>query len=72
VLQLRSASGHHVGMTKSIYIIILVAGALGLSSCNTFIGLGRDVQSLGGTMVNAGNKRGGQAVEAPAQTLPPQ
>lgn len=35
--------------------MVLVAAGFAVSSCNTFIGMGRDIQSLGAGMQNTGH-----------------
>jgi predicted small secreted protein len=44
---------------KTIMIITLAAAGMLLSSCNTFIGFGRDLQIGGEAMQNAANKAHG-------------
>jgi len=58
-------------MKKSFYLIVLAA-ACALSSCNTFIGMGRDIQSVGSGMQNTGHGRSWNGEAAPAQTAPVQ
>lgn len=41
---------------KSLLLIAAIAVAAALSSCNTFIGFGRDLKLLGGGMENSANK----------------
>ena len=41
---------------KSALLIAAIAVAAALSSCNTFIGFGRDLKLLGGGMENSANK----------------
>lgn len=41
-------------MKKSSYLIVLAAASFALGSCNTFIGMGRDIQGLGRGMQNKG------------------
>ncbi len=44
---------------KSILLIILAAAAVFSSSCNTFIGLGRDMRIAGEGMEKTANKASG-------------
>jgi predicted small secreted protein len=44
---------------KSVLLIAAIAAAAALSSCNTFIGLGRDLKQLGGGMENTADKATG-------------
>jgi predicted small secreted protein len=41
---------------KSVLFVAAIAVAAVLSSCNTFIGLGRDLKQLGGGMEESANK----------------
>lgn len=41
-------------MNKPSYFALLTIASLALSSCNTFIGAGRDLQKLGSGMENKG------------------
>lgn len=41
---------------KFLALLALVAGALGASSCNTMIGIGRDMKIGGEGLENAANK----------------
>lgn len=62
-------------MTKLLYLTLVASCICAVSSCNTFIGLGRDVQSLGSGMVNSGHGRAwnedSSQTAAPAQTPAP-
>jgi predicted small secreted protein len=40
-------------MTKIGKIILTIAGAAALAACNTFAGIGRDVESVGDTIEDA-------------------
>lgn len=51
-------------MKNVSYMIVLAAVSLTFTSCNTFIGFGRDVQSLGSGIENRGN----QTVTPPTTT----
>ena len=42
---------------KAIFLTVAAALACGLSSCNTTIGVGRDMRILGENMENAANKK---------------
>jgi predicted small secreted protein len=42
---------------KAIFLTVAAALACGLSSCNTTIGIGRDMRILGENMENAANKK---------------
>ena len=44
-------------MKKSFCLILLSVAALAVSSCNTFIGAGRDIQSVGAGMQNKAEGR---------------
>lgn len=44
---------------KSLLLLTLAASAVFLSSCNTFIGLGRDMRIGGEAMENTANKATG-------------
>jgi predicted small secreted protein len=44
---------------KSLFLITLATSAVLLSSCNTFIGLGRDMRIGGEAMENTANKASG-------------
>lgn len=44
---------------KSLVLIILSAAAIFSTSCNTFIGLGRDMRIAGEGMENTANKTSG-------------
>ena len=57
-------------MKKSFYLIILGVSALAMGSCNTFIGMGKDIQSLGSGMQNSAYRKSG-TVPPPAQTATP-
>lgn len=57
-------------MTKSLYLIILAGSALVLGSCNTFIGMGRDIQGLGSGMVNKGHGKTWDGQPKPAAPVP--
>ncbi|MBT8044195.1 MAG: hypothetical protein KJO79_04520 [Verrucomicrobiae bacterium] len=56
-------------MKKSFYLIVLSVSALAMSSCNTFIGMGKDIQTLGAGMQNTAYKKSA-TVPPPAQTAP--
>jgi predicted small secreted protein len=61
-------------MTKSLRILAIATTVCSLSSCNTFIGMGRDFQSLGNGMVNKGHGNTTATnphVAAPAPVAPP-
>ena len=45
---------------KSILLITLAAAAVLTSSCNTFIGLGRDMRQAGEGMEKVADKAGGE------------
>jgi len=57
-------------MKNSCYLIVLAVAAFFVSSCNTFIGAARDIQSLGAGMQNTAQGRtwDGQPKPAPQQT----
>jgi len=57
-------------MKKSFYLIVLVAAACASSSCNTFIGAGRDIQTLGSGMQNKGHGKDWNGQTAPAPNAP--
>ena len=59
-------------MKNSFYLILLAAGAVAFSSCNTFIGMGRDIQSMGAGMQNTGHGKtwDGQQKQAPQAAQP--
>ena len=59
-------------MKNSFYLIVLAAAACASSSCNTFIGAGRDIQTLGSGMQNKGHGREWNGQAAPAQKAPVQ
>lgn len=46
---------------KSILLLTVAAAAVLLSSCNTFIGLGRDMRIGGEAMEKTANKAGGNS-----------
>ncbi|MBK1831945.1 hypothetical protein JIN77_14510 [Verrucomicrobiaceae bacterium R5-34] len=41
-------------MKHSCYLAVLTVATLALGSCNTFIGMGRDLQGAGAAMQNRG------------------
>ncbi|BDS07254.1 hypothetical protein NT6N_22940 [Oceaniferula spumae] len=41
-------------MKNSCYLIVLTIASLAFGSCNTFIGMGRDIQGVGRSMQNKG------------------
>ena len=56
---------------KRIFVGLLLV--MGLSSCNTFIGMGRDMRQLGEGMENAANRKNGgndQQGNAEGENLP--
>lgn len=56
-------------MKKSFFLLSLASFAFIFGSCNTFIGMGRDIQSLGKGMVNKGHGQTWQGGQ-PAQSAP--
>ncbi|MFK7911545.1 MAG: hypothetical protein AB8F34_13240 [Akkermansiaceae bacterium] len=61
-------------MTRSLQILSLAVVTCLFCSCNTFIGAGKDLQSLGGTMVKKGHSSGevqAPPVSEPAPLAPP-
>jgi predicted small secreted protein len=44
---------------KAIFLLLVGVGSIALTSCNTFIGLGRDMRIAGEGMENAANKATG-------------
>jgi len=42
-------------MKNSCYLTVLTIACFALGSCNTFIGMGRDIQGAGHAMQNKGN-----------------
>ena len=40
-------------MVRKLVALLIVSGSFALASCNTIEGLGRDVQSVGGTVADA-------------------
>jgi|TARA_B110000908_G_scaffold172180_1_gene238180 predicted small secreted protein len=57
-------------MKKFFYMIVLAAAACASSSCNTFIGAGRDIQTLGSGMENKGHGRDWNGPTASAPNAP--
>ena len=53
-------------MKHSFYLILLTGAALAVSSCNTFIGMGRDIEMLGSGMQTKAKGKGsdGSQVES--------
>ncbi|MCP5537156.1 MAG: entericidin A/B family lipoprotein [Akkermansiaceae bacterium] len=51
-------------------MIPLAAGTLAMSSCNTFIGMGKDIQSLGSGMQNTAYKKSATAPPPVQEAVP--
>ena len=62
-------------MKISTYLIVSLIALFCLSSCNTFIGLTRDIQTLGGGLENKAHGKtwqGNAPANAPASVAPQQ
>ena len=58
-------------MKQSLYLVLLASAAFTVSSCNTFIGMGRDIEMLGSGMQNkAQGKAGDSSQNDSAQSAP--
>jgi predicted small secreted protein len=55
---------------KSLALIVLAAASVVTSSCNTFIGLGRDMRIAGESMENTANKATGGSGTADTSGAP--
>lgn len=57
-------------MKKSCYLLALASVSFVLGSCNTFIGMGRDIQKLGTGMQNKGYGRSWDGSQQQTPTAP--
>ncbi len=57
------------GMEKPLLLVVLAVSAFALNSCNTFIGIGHDIEGLGKGMVNKGNGESRGKSAAPAAQI---